>query len=181
MVVSAETFERLVLEDEESQWELVGGRIRRKPGMSYAHNHAGMELAFRLQCQLPIDELAFRVNAGYLKRGEKNYFRPDVMLIPREYTIILRGSYALEAYGGPLPFVAEVWSPSTGEYDVEDKFPEYKRRGDLEIWRVHPHDRTIIAWRRQADGTYSETIYTTGAVPVESLPGVSVVLESLFR
>ena len=77
--------------------------------------------------------------------------------------------------------LAEVWSPSTGEYDVDDKFPEYQRRGDLEIWRVHPYEKTIIAWRRRADGTYSETRYTSGAVPVESLPGVSVVLESLFR
>ncbi|MEP6871059.1 MAG: hypothetical protein ABI939_04320 [Anaerolineaceae bacterium] len=34
---------------------------------------------------------------------------------------------------GPLPFVAEVWLPSTGEYDVDEKFPQYQRRGDLEI------------------------------------------------
>ena len=77
--------------------------------------------------------------------------------------------------------MAEVWSPSTGEYDVDEKFPEYQRRGDLEIWRVHPYDKTITAWRRRNDGSYSETLYTAGSVPVESLPGVSVVLESLFR
>jgi hypothetical protein len=46
---------------------------------------------------------------------------------------------------------------------------------------VHPYDKTITAWRRREDGSYSEALYTAGSVPVESLPGVSVVLESLFR
>jgi Uma2 family endonuclease len=87
----------------------------------------------------------------------------------------------LESYMQPLPFVAEVWSPSTGDYDVDTKFPEYKKRGDLEIWRIHPYDRQIIAWRRQADGSYSETAYTSGEVPVASLPGVTIKLDSLFR
>ncbi|MEP6871060.1 MAG: hypothetical protein ABI939_04325 [Anaerolineaceae bacterium] len=46
---------------------------------------------------------------------------------------------------------------------------------------MHPYERTIIAWRRQADGTYSEMLCANGPVPLESLPGVSVLLESLFR
>ena len=181
MAVSAATFERLALEDDDGQWEMVCGRPRRKPDMSYPHNFAGTELGYVIRSQIDRASFEVRVNAGHARRGDANYFIPDVMVLPYEDTVKFHGSRALETYDAPLPFVAEVWSPSTGEYDVEDKFPEYKRRGDLEIWRVHPYDRTIIAWRRQADGTYSETIYTTGAVPVESLPGVSVVLESLFR
>jgi len=66
--------------------------------------------------------------------------------------------------------VAEVWTPSTGEYDVDTKFAEYKLRGDLEIWRIHPYERTLIAWRRQGDRSYSESLYTTGDIAVESLP-----------
>ena len=181
MAVSAATFERLALEDEDGQWEMVCGRLRRKPDMTMPHNSIAWRIAFALQSQLSIDDFEMRMNSGHANRGDVSYFIPDVMVLPNAEIEALTGSRFLEAYGGPLPFVAEVWSPSTGEYDVEDKFPEYKRRGDLEIWRVHPYDRTIIAWRRQVDGTYSETIYTTGAVPVESLPGVSVVLESLFR
>ena len=181
MAVSAATFERLALEDEDGQWEMVCGRPRRKPDMSYPHNFAGTELGYVIRSQIDRGRFEVRVNAGHAKRGDANYFIPDVMVLPYEDTVIFHDSRELEAYAGPLPFVAEVWSPSTGEYDVEDKFPEYKRRGDLEIWRVHPYEKTIIAWRRRADGAYSETLYTTGVVPVESLPGVSVVLESLFR
>jgi Uma2 family endonuclease len=57
-------------------------------------------------------------------------------------------SLELEIYDEPLPLVAEVWSPSTGGYDVLAKLPEYRRRGDTEIWLLHPYERTLTAWRR---------------------------------
>jgi hypothetical protein len=46
----------------------------------------------------------------------------------------------------------------------ETKLREYKGRGDQEIWRIHPHERTLTAWRRQPDGSCSETVYRTGTV-----------------
>lgn len=92
----------------------------------------------------------------------------------------MRGRPGLEVYEGPLPLVVEVWSPSTGEYDVDTKLPEYQRRGDLEIWRLHPFDRTLIAWRRQPDGSYSESQYTGGTVRPVALPGVAIDLDTLF-
>lgn len=36
-------------------------------------------------------------------------------------------------------------------------------------------------WRKRPDGSYSETTYSSGEVPGESLPGVVMKLESLFR
>ncbi len=87
----------------------------------------------------------------------------------------------LESYAEPLPFVAEVWSRITGDYDVDTKFPEYKRRGDLEIWRVDPYERTVTAWRRRPDGEYSETGYSGGIVPILSLPNVTVSFDELFE
>ena len=59
-----------------------------------------------------------------------------------------RGVYdRLELFPEPLPFVAEVWSPSTDGYDTEAKLPEYRRRGDREIWFVHPRARLLRVWR----------------------------------
>ena len=74
----------------------------------------------------------------------------------------------------------EVWSRSTGGYDVDAKLPEYQRRGDLEIWRVHPYERTLIAWRRQLDGTYTELLYTGGRVRPVAMPDVTADLDALF-
>ncbi len=180
MPVTEATYERLALEDIEGQWEYVCGRVRQKPAMTQEHNSSMTILGFYLQSQLPLEEFEVRVNAGRARRPEETDFIPDVMVLPVRL-MTGAGTMRLEAYTEALPLVAEVWSPSTGEYDVDTKFPEYKHRGDLEIWRIHPYDREIIAWRKQADGSYSETLYTSGDVPVVSLPGVTIRLESLFR
>jgi Uma2 family endonuclease len=107
---------------------------------------------------------------------------PDIAVIPTPAVRALRehpGS--LDAYADPLPLVIEIWSPSTGGYDINEKLPDYQRRGDLEIWRVHPYERTLTAWRRRPDGAYIESIYRGGIVRPESLPGVSIDLDALFE
>jgi Uma2 family endonuclease len=181
MPVSEATYEQLALEDLEGQWEYVCGHVRQKPAMTQEHNSTANRLAYFLQAQLSLDDYELRTNITRTHRPETSYFIPDVLVVPVRYFVDTRGTGRIESYEKPLPFVAEVWSPSTGDYDVDTKFPEYKKRGDLEIWRIHPYDREIIAWRKQPNGSYAETRYSAGDVPVESLPGVTIKLESLFR
>ncbi len=76
--------------------------------------------------------------------------------------------------------MAEVWSPSTGDYDVEDRLPEHQRRGDAEIWRLHPYERTVTIWRRLDDGSYSESVVVSGSVQPIALPGVTIDVDPLF-
>ena len=80
----------------------------------------------------------------------------------------------------PLPLVVEIWSPSTGGYDVDEKLPEYLRRGDREIWRVHPVELTLTAWRRQTDGSYAESIQRAGLLELAALPGITIDIDALF-
>lgn len=178
MGVSAATYERVAMEDDDETWELVCGRLRRKPGMTQEHMTAARVLGFQVQAQLDIHDYQVAVDNARVARGE-SYFVPDVAVLPVAAARELRGSGRLEVYAAPLPFVAEVWSPSTGEYDVDAKFPEYRRRGDLEIWRVHPSDRTVTAWVRQADGSYAERTYAGGSVTLAALP-VTVDLGELW-
>lgn len=122
--------------------------------MTADHNHVGFELAFRLRRQLDPRQFAVRFSAGHVRRSPESYYIPDVFVIPIDLLRPLRGRRdVVEAYDAPLPLVVEVWSPSTGDYDVDAKLPEYQRRGDLEIWRIHPYERTLTAWRRQTDGS----------------------------
>ena len=74
----------------------------------------------------------------------------------------------------------EIWSPSTGRYDIQTKLAEYQRRGDIEIWRIHPYERTLTAWRLQPDGSYSETVYRGGVIQPVALPGVTIDIDRLF-
>jgi hypothetical protein len=63
---------------------------------------------------------------------------------------------------------------------VDDKLPQYQARGDRVIWRLHPFERTLTAWSRQADGTYAVEVFHGGIVRIESLPGVEIDLDLIF-
>jgi Uma2 family endonuclease len=105
------------------------------------------------------------------------------MVIPAEFvTPLLDLRDVLEAYDDPLPLVVEVWSRSTGDYDVREKLTVYQQRGDLEIWYIHPYERTLTSWVREPDGSYGETIYRDDdIVRPAALSGVMFELSDLFE
>jgi Uma2 family endonuclease len=179
--VSVATFTRVALEDDNDTWELRCGKLVRKPAMTMEHNEESSEIVRQLHVQLDPDSFSVRMNSGHMVFGT-DYYVPDVAVIPVEYLMSRRGQpRELEAYREPLPFVVEVWSRSTGGHDVDAKLPVYRQRGDIEIWRVHPYERTVTAWRRQPDGTYTETALAVGRVALHGLPGVVIDLERVFR
>ena len=182
MVISAKTYEQVALEDPDGFWELDCGRLRQKPGMTYEHGDAAAALMTALVLQL--DPRTFRVymNEPRLRIPSGSFYIPDLAVVPRAFMQQARSERPgrLAMFEQPLPLVVEVWSPSTGDYDVAVKLREYQLRGDAEIWLVHPYDRTLTAWRRQPDGGYSETLYREGSVEPAALPGVRIELAALF-
>lgn len=181
MPVSAETYERVALEDPEGKWELVFGRLREKPPMTTEHNAAQRRLHRQLVVQLPDDVFTVSAESARLRIASDTFYVPDLCVIPIELERRLRerpGTF--EVYADPMPLVVEVWSPSTGDYDVDTKIPEYQRRGDLEIWRIHPYDRTLTAWRRQPDGAYAMTLHQGGTIRPAALPDVTIAIDRLF-
>jgi len=179
MAVKVATYEQLALEDPSGKWELVNGHVRKKPPMTMEHNRAGFELAFAIRSQVTDAEFDVRSDSGRL-RFAGSYFVPDVFVVPASTAAQFEGSPALEAYTEPVPFVAEVWSPSTGDYDLGEKLTAYQARGDAEIWLVHPYERWVRAFVRRPDGSYEERALTEGTIELTSLPGVRVELQRLF-
>ncbi len=180
--IGHEDFHRLALRDPDGMWELWDGEPREKPGMSVAHNWVVRLLGRALDRQL--DEAAFVVqtNLGRVAATGHNTYVPDVMVVP---TALVRRALAehpeaLETYAEPVPFVAEIWSPSTGAYDLRVKLAAYRERGDEEIWRLHPYERTLTRWLRQDDGAYAELVHTAGLIELHALPGVTIDLDALF-
>jgi Uma2 family endonuclease len=178
--VSEETYRQLALEDPEGHWELHCGSLRRKPDMTVEHNDVATRLFARLVRQLDENAFMVRANMGRLRRSAEQYYIPDLCVIPAELIRPLRGRRVLDMYDAPLPLVVEIWSPSTGDYDVDTKLPEYRRRGDIEIWRIHPYERTLTSSRRQPDGSYADTVHTSGTVRPVALPSVAIDVETLF-
>jgi Uma2 family endonuclease len=174
-------YRELILHDDFVTWELRDGVPREKPLMTIRHGDVTMSLSAWLFNQL--DRQAFHVRNNHAKAriNPRNYFIPDVAVIP---TASFGPDWAdprtPDAYADPLPLVVEIWSPTTGDYDVATKLQGYKERGDEEIWYVHPYERTVTVWRRQPDGSYAESVVAAGLLTPASLPGVVIDLDALF-
>jgi Uma2 family endonuclease len=175
--ISEQEFRELVLSDEDRFWELWDGVPVEKPAMSFLHNGVSFYLGATVANQLDWREYRVTVQGDRARVAPRSFFIPDVMVIPAAYQEPLE-PLDLGLYADPLPFVAEIWSPSTGRYDIAAKLPRYRERGDLEIWYVHPYERTVTVWRRQADGSDTEDVYTEGIVAILSLPGVVIDLDT---
>jgi Uma2 family endonuclease len=179
--ISEQEYRELALTDTDHLWELWDGVPREKPLMSMKHDNVSFLLGHLLQSQL--DWSAFRINGngGKTRLSPRNYFIPDVVVIPATYQLPFEDDpRAFNAFAEPLPLVVEVWSRTTGAYDFETKLLGYRERGDTEIWFIHPYERTLTAWRRQPDGTYTEELYRGGRIQVIDLPDVSIDLDALL-
>jgi Uma2 family endonuclease len=182
MLVKDRILEALAQPGTEDRLEVHNGQLREKPSMTFGHGDLMFYLGLQLGDQLDRSQYRVRVNHGRLRRNDKTYYIPDVYVIPMSIITPEReASPELEIYDEPLPFVAELWSKSTGNYDAEEKLPEYKDRGDRVIWYLHPFEETVKAYVRQPNGSYTETLYRSGKIGIESLPGVIIDLDELFR
>src|SRR5262249_52319450 len=144
--VTEAEYQQIVLADRERNWELLEGQLREKPAMPWDHGEAVSVLSNILYSQL--DRRQFRVRVGGRVRRPGTIFRPDVSVVPTALGDEFRGPPGVLAiFSEPLPLVVEVWCRPTGDYDVDAKVPVYQRRGDLEIWRIHPYERNVTVWR----------------------------------
>jgi Uma2 family endonuclease len=179
--IAYDDYVALALAQPDRKWELYRGCLREKPGMSMEHNREQRQMVKQLNRQLD-DEYEVCFDQTRLRSPSGDVFIPDVAVVPAVLAEAREGpTRRLETYDEPLPYVVEVWSPSTGDHDVDTKFAEYRARGDEEIWRIHPFERTVIAWRRQADGSYQESLHTGGRLALWSLPHVTIDLDALLR
>ena len=178
--ISEETYQQIVLSDPNHKWELIEGWLREKPGMTWEHSRTVMLLGHALLQQVDIDQFSVFFESRVRWTAE-SIFIPEIAVVPATFgTEFQDRPGVLAIFSEPLPLVVEVWSVSTGDYDVDVKIPAYQHRGDREIWRIHPYERTLISWQLQSDGSYVETLYREGAVQPVALPGVVVELEALF-
>jgi len=169
-----------MLEETDGRSELYEGELREKPAMSATHNVSGRRLRRQLEAQLDLDRFGVLSNEGHLAIPGGNSYVPDVAVVPVQMVDALVAGRRFERYTDPLPLVVEIWSPSTGNFDIDAKIPGYQARGDAEIWRLHPFERTLTMWRRQPDGGYVESVATGGTVRLHALPDVTIALDELF-
>jgi Uma2 family endonuclease len=76
---------------------------------------------------------------------------------------------------GAPDWIAEVLSPTTASHDQIVKVPMYERAGVLEVWLVHPTDRTLTIYRLEG-GRYGRPIILElkGQTAISAIPGVTI-------
>ena len=179
--LTEEEYIQLVFASPDRQLELYDGEVREKPGVSWEHGDVALELGFLLRQQLDRRQYRVAINDWRVRPAPGSICIPDLVVVPTAYGEEFQGRRGtLAIFRDPLPLVVEIWSRSTGDYDVNAKIPEYKRRGDLEIWRIHPYERTITGWRRQPDGAYDEATHREGIIRPVALPNAAIDLAALF-
>jgi Uma2 family endonuclease len=163
----------------EGVWELHDGRLVEKPGMSWKHLNM---IPFLIAAILPqLNPGIYRVvSECRVRRPPATVFLPDIAIVPLSYAEGILELPILPIFSGPLPLVVEIWSPSTGDYDTDTKVPAYQQRGDHELWRTHPIERTLTKWVRQANGEYDETSHRGGVLALDALPEVTIDLDAMF-
>jgi Uma2 family endonuclease len=73
-------------------------------------------------------------------------------------------------FEGAADLIGETLSPSTRDYDLQDKRTAYREAGVGEIWYLDPLNRAIIIDRRQG-GKYTEETFRKGRVGSDVLKG----------
>ena len=178
--LTEQDFEAFLLSGIEGHWELHDGVLVEKPAMTWDHQNVMINLAVQLRQQIAREMFRVQVESRVQRPGA-TVLQPDVMVIPEHYGDAFRNQPGkLVIIDKPLPFVAEVWSVSTGDYDVKAKLPIYQQRGDAEIWLIHPYEKTVTSWRRQPGDTYSSSTHNEGVIRLAALPDVVIDVPELF-
>jgi Uma2 family endonuclease len=123
--MSEQAYREFALGDCGGRWELVDGYLREKPGMTVFHGDVMMRLVELLLRQIDRNAYLVRVQHARTRVSSETYV-PDVAVVPTPLVRALRENpNSLDSYADPLPLVVEIWSPSTGDYDIDAKLPGY--------------------------------------------------------
>ena len=108
-----------------------------------------------------------------------NVVQPDICVICDPSKLDERG-----CVGAP-DLVVEVFSPSTGKRDMNEKFVLYEKSGVGEYWIVYPNDQAVTVFLLKkgkfSEGTTYELINGAKKIPVKTLKGLVIDLKELFE
>lgn len=159
--------------------ELIDGTayIREPPAPSRLHQELAGELYHQIRLALegkPCRAYVAPFDVRLPKAGEADdqidtVVQPDVLIVCDLKKLDGRGMR------GAPDWIAEVLSPTTASHDQIVKLPIYERAGVLEVWFVHPADRTVSTYRLDGERYARPVILELkGRMAISAIPDVSV-------
>src|ERR1017187_854741 len=125
---------------EGAPYQLDEGELILTPAPTFDHQEIIFEISYQLASYLRQHKIGRAVTSPVdVILDDHNAYQPDVIFIRTERLhIVKRG----RVYGAP-DLVMEVLSPSTAEYDLNEKKATFERSGVREYWIVDPSEETL--------------------------------------
>ena len=145
---TVEDLERLLadLPDEGGRYELLEGMLLVTPAPRPAHEEVVSRLAHALRDAVGGTEVARVATRSEVRRGDRIYFEPDVLVYPSTFPLGGEWKELTEWW-----LVVEVLSPASRAYDSVLKRDAYLTLGVHALWLVDLTERRVAVWARGAD------------------------------
>ena len=168
----------LTWSDEERD-ELIDGvaYVKEPPTPSRSHQEIVGELHY--QVRLALEDKSCRAYVApfdvRLPKSEEADDRIDTVVQPDVLIVCDLNKLDERGMRGAPDWIAEVLAPSTASHDQFLKVPAYERAGVLEVWLIHPLDRTLTLYRLKK-GRYGRPIILElkSRTAITAIPGVSI-------
>lgn len=154
--------------------ELVNGNLIAMSGVTKKHNDITANILFLLKTILKGAGFDIYFEAVKVKNPSGNFFYPDVMVChpnPEKY------------FSNQPILLVEVLSESTRNYDLTDKFIQYKQIPTLYYYLcVEPDQQVVIFYYKNVDGEWMTDTYSK-ETDIVNLPqlNTSFTLSAIYK
>jgi Uma2 family endonuclease len=171
--------ELLAMPDDGYRYELVKGELIRTPFSTAENGRVNMALAGPLDAQIRARSLgaAYAAGTGFKIESEPDTVRAPAIAFVSNLRLGLTGNPESYFEGAP-DLVAEVPSPDTTVFDVEEKVAEWLEAGARMVWVVSPKLHTVTVYRSVTDiKTLTEKDTLDGG---DVVPGFTIAVAEIF-
>ncbi len=162
------------------KYEIINGVLHMAPPPAINHQRSSGELFRRIANYVKDNDLGEVLEApcGVQLPNQPAPVEPDIFFVKKERLDIIGDQYV----AGPPDLIVEILSPSTVQYDRDDKFKLYQKAGVPEYWLVDYEAKTIELFTL-VEGDYTPAGNYAGREVVAStqLDGFKISVESIFN
>jgi len=180
------TYEDYLSWDDDARYELIDGYAYAMAAATPEHQDIAFELAVAIReflkdkpCKVYFD-IDVRLFPKEIKRGDLSLvqsdrvFRPDLSVVCDPEQISEKGC------AGAPALIVEVLSPSTANFDQDEKMHCYLQAGVQEYWIASPASRTVKRHVLDGDSYIVRVFDETDILVSERFPGMEIPLADIF-
>jgi Uma2 family endonuclease len=161
-------------EKSELKHELINGNLYEMSGESIFHNSIAGNIYILMRMLLKKSTWIVFIENVKVRTPDKNYFYPDIVVCeknPQKY------------YSEKPILICEVLSETTRQYDLSDKFIQYRKIETLHYYLcVEPEQQVVIFFFKNENNEWLSETYTKDEDKIDlKLLNVSFTLKDIYK